>query len=71
VPIRWRDGGASGYSLELVRTTYAERKLSVLQLNVVEDASGRTVDYAWTSPNADAVGINLGWLQVGVTRAAN
>jgi len=54
-----------------VRTTYAERKLSVLQLNVVEDASGRTVDYAWTSPNADAVGINLGWLQVGVTRAAN
>lgn len=71
VPIRWRDGGPSGYSLELVRTTYAERKLSVLQLNVVEDASGRVVDYAWTSPNADAVGINLGWLQVGVTRAVN
>jgi CpeT/CpcT family (DUF1001) len=69
VPIRWRDGAPSGYSLELVRTTYAERKLSVLQLNVVEDASGRVIDYAWTTPNADAVGINLGWLQVGVTKA--
>jgi CpeT/CpcT family (DUF1001) len=70
IPLRWRDGAASGYSLELVRTTYAERKLSVLQLNVVEDASGQTIDYAWTNPEAMAIGINLGWLQVGFTRAA-
>jgi len=69
VPVRWRDGAPSGYSLELVRTTYAERKLSVLQLNVIEDASGHTIDYGWTSPNADAIGINLGWLQVGLQRA--
>jgi hypothetical protein len=66
VPLRWRDGSASGYSLELERRTYAERKLSVLQLNVIEDASGRTLDYAWTSPTADIIGLNLGWLQVGL-----
>jgi hypothetical protein len=70
VPLRWRDGAASGYSLELVRTTYAERKLSVLQLNVVDDASGQTIDYAWTNPEAQAIGVNLGWLQVGFTQAA-
>jgi len=70
MPLHWRDGAASGYSLELVRTTYAERKLSVLQLDVIDDASGQTIDYAWTNPDATAIGVNLGWLQVGLTQAA-
>ena len=68
--LRWRDGAASGYSLELERTTYAERKLRVLQLNVIDDASGQTIDYVWTDPAASAIGFNLGWLQVGLTREA-
>ncbi|MEP6484420.1 MAG: hypothetical protein ABJB01_08215, partial [Rudaea sp.] len=67
IPIHWRDGAASGYSIELVRRTYAERKLSVLQLNVIEDGSGQVVDYAWADPTASIIGINLGWLQVGLT----
>jgi hypothetical protein len=70
VPLRWRDGTPSGYSLELERTSYPERKLSVLQLNVVEDASGNTLTYVWTDPHADAIGLNLGWLQGGFTAAA-
>ncbi len=65
IPIRWRDSAASGYSLELVRRTYAERKLSVLQLNVIEDATGQVIDYMWADPTASIIGINLGWLQVG------
>jgi hypothetical protein len=67
VAVRWRDGAASGYSLELVRRTYPERKLTVLQLNVIEDATGQVIDYAWTDPTASIVGLNLGWLQVGLT----
>jgi hypothetical protein len=67
VQIHWRDGAASGYSIELVRRTYAERKLSVLQLNVIEDATGQTIDYAWADPSTSIIGINLGWLQVGLT----
>lgn len=67
MPIRWRDGANSGYSIELVRRTYAERKLSVLQLNVIEDATGQTIDYAWADPSTSIIGINLGWLQVGLT----
>ncbi len=69
MPLRWRDGAASGYSLELERKAYSERKLTVLQLNVVDDASGQTIDYAWASPDATAIGFNLGWLQVGLTQA--
>ena len=68
VPLRWRDGAASGYSLELVRTSYPERKLSVLQLNLIDDASGQILDYLWVNPEATAIGFNLGWLQVGVTQ---
>ena len=69
IGLRWRDGTASGYSLELERTSYPERKLAVLQLNVIEDRSGEVMTYAWTDPNADAIGFNLGWLQVGLTRS--
>lgn len=63
--LHWRDGAPSGYTLELERTSYPERKLSVLQLNVIEDGSGRTITYVWTDPGAGAIGLNLGWLQVG------
>jgi hypothetical protein len=66
VPLRWRDGVASGYSLELKRQEYPERKLTVLQLEVVEDSGGKTLTYVWASEKADAIGLNLGWLQVGL-----
>jgi hypothetical protein len=66
--LHWRDGAASGYSLQLERTTYTERKLRVLQLNVIEDSSGQVIDYVWTDPAASAIGFNLGWLQVGLNQ---
>ena len=68
VELHWRDGAASGYSLQLERTSYPERKLQVLQLNVIDDAGGQTIDYVWADPAAGAIGFNLGWLQVGLTR---
>jgi hypothetical protein len=69
VSLRWRDGAASGYSLQLERTSYPERKLAVLQLDVIDDHSGEVLTYAWTDPDADAIGFNLGWLQVGLARS--
>jgi hypothetical protein len=63
--LHWRDGAPSGYTLELERTSYPERKLSVLQLNVIDDSTGRTITYAWTDPAVGTIGLNLGWLQVG------
>ena len=69
-PLRWRDGAASGWSLELARTSYPERKLKVLQLNLIDDASGRVLDYVWANPETNAIGFNLGWLQVGLTQEA-
>ena len=64
----WRDGKPSGYSLGLERLTYREGNVPVLKLSVIDDASGRTLGYAWANPEATRIGINLGWLQVGLER---
>jgi len=71
VELHWRDGANSGYSLLLERKNYAERHLDVLQLNVVDDHSGQTIDYVWTDPAANAIGLNLGWLQVALTQSGH
>ena len=64
--LHWRDGGASGYSLALERVTYRDGNIAVLKLSVIEDASGQTLAYAWANPEATRIGINLGWVQVGL-----
>lgn len=64
----WRDGSAAGYSLMLERLTYRDGNVPVMKLSVVEDADGRTLAYAWANPEATAIGINLGWVQVGLSR---
>jgi hypothetical protein len=69
--LAWRDGQASGYSLELERATYRDGNVPVLKLSVVEDASGRTIAYAWANPEATRIGINLGWVQVGLDVASS
>ena len=70
VELRWRDGSAAGYSLALERLTYREGNVPVMKLSVVEDANGHTLAYSWANPEATAIGINLGWVQVGLSRDA-
>lgn len=65
-PLKWRDGGGAGYTLALERLTYREGNVPVLKLSVIDDADGRTLAYAWANPEATSIGINLGWLQVGL-----
>ncbi|HEU4665867.1 MAG TPA: hypothetical protein VFS55_17700 [Dokdonella sp.] len=64
--LAYRDGRASGYSLVLERLTYRDGNVPVLKLSVVEDASDRTLAYAWANPQATRIGLNLGWVQVGL-----
>jgi len=66
IPLKYRDGAASGYSLELARLTYRESNTEVLRLAVIEDASGRMLSYVWADPDARRIGLSLGWLQVGL-----
>jgi hypothetical protein len=66
--LAWRDGQASGYSLVLERLTYREGNRPVLKLSLVEDAGNRVLAYAWANPEATAIGLNLGWAQIGLAR---
>jgi hypothetical protein len=68
-PLLWRDGKRSGYSLALERLTYRDGNVPVLKLSILDDADGRTLAYAWANPQATRIGINLGWVQVGLDRA--
>ena len=39
----------------------------VLTLSIIDNASGRKVAYTWANPEAEKIGINLRWVQVGFT----
>ena len=39
----------------------------VLTLSIIDIASGRKVAYTWANPEAEKIGINLRWVQVGLT----
>lgn len=68
--LKWRDGAASGYSLGLERLTYRDGNVPVLKLSIVDDSDGRTLAYSWANPEATRIGINLGWVQVGLQSEA-
>ena len=67
LPLVMKDGAPSGYSIELARLTYQNTKVAVLKLALIEDATGKTFTYTWTNPGAERIGINLRWMQVGLT----
>ena len=61
------DGQPTGYSVQLARLTYQNTRTAILKLGVIEDASGKTLVYTWANTDADRIGINLRWLQAGLT----
>jgi hypothetical protein len=69
------DGNASGYSVQLASLTCQQDASSscqgstaaVLKLGLIDDATGKTISYAWANPEAERIGINVRWAQVGLT----
>lgn len=66
VALTWRDGSASGYSIQLERLIYPETNIAILRLALVDEATGQIQIYAWANPEATQIGLNLGWLQVSL-----
>jgi hypothetical protein len=67
-PIRGEDGASTGYSIELAQLSYGRARDAVLKLGIIDDKTGETVAYVWAKPDADRIGLNLGWVQVGLTK---
>ncbi len=61
------DGQPTGYSVQLAQLTYQNTKTAILKLGVIEDATGKTLVYTWASTDSDRIGINLRWMQAGLT----
>lgn len=70
LPLVTADGQESGYAIQLAQLTYGNTGVAILKLGLIEQASGNTFTYTWTDPAATRIGINLRWLQVGLTAEA-
>jgi hypothetical protein len=54
------------YSLQIAQLRF-QQQVPVLVLRVVDNVTGKWISYSWTNPEAERVGINIGWLQSGFT----
>lgn len=57
-----------GYRVELAQIEYRKDQPEVLRLAVIDAATGKQVAYSWAGTNAEQIGINLDWIQIGLTR---
>lgn len=62
-------GNPTGYAVELARLTYQNTRTAIVKLGIVDQATGETVSYSWAEPGAQRIGINLRWVQAGMTRS--
>ncbi len=61
------DGNPTGYGIELAQLTYQNTRVPILKLGIIDEATGETVNYSWTSTDASRIGINVRWFQAGLT----
>jgi hypothetical protein len=66
IPLITEEGVDTGYSVELAQLTYQETKTAILKLALI-DKEGYAFTYIWANPEAKRIGINLRWMQVGMT----
>lgn len=62
-------GNPTGYAVELARLTYQNTRTAIVKLGIVDQSTGETVSYGWAEPGAQRIGINLRWVQAGMTRS--
>lgn len=63
-----KNGVDTGYSIELSKLTYQNTKTSILKLGLIDNATDKTITYIWADIEAPRIGMNLRWVQVGLTR---
>lgn len=61
------DGQPTGYGIELAQLTYQNTRTPILKLGIIEESTGKTLSYTWSSTDASRIGINLRWFQAGLT----
>jgi hypothetical protein len=62
------DGISTGIEIELAALTHQGTRAQILKLALYRVGEDRAFTYIWSENGADRLGINLRWLQVGLTR---
>lgn len=65
------ESGDSGYAVRLERLLWPRSGTPMLRLSVLEAESGSLIAYSWAEPDAQQIGINLGWIQAGLQADAD
>jgi CpeT/CpcT family (DUF1001) len=60
------NGTVTPYTVELSQVIY-EKSINVLKLAIYEEGNTKALSYTWANPEAERIGINLRWIQVGLT----
>jgi len=66
IPLLTKEGMETGYSIEVAQLTYQESKTPILKLALL-DKEGYAFTYIWANTEAEKLGINMRWIQVGLT----
>lgn len=67
IPLVTAEGDTLQYEIQLAQLTYSGSNTSVLKLGIHERGETKTKLYLWTEPKSKRIGVNLKWLQVGLT----
>ncbi len=62
------DGRDLGVTVELAQLVYQASRTAILKLALYRDGEDRAFAYTWADPDAGRIGLNLRWVQVGLTR---
>ncbi len=60
------DGTVTPYTVELSQVVF-QKTIPVMKLAIYEEGKTKALTYNWTNPEAERIGINLRWIQVGLT----
>ena len=67
VTLAYEDGTPSPYQIQLAQLTYQNTTAPILKLAMVDTRTSKTVVYTWANTDASRIGVNLGWIQFGMT----
>lgn len=72
VPLHYEDdGSASPYKIELARLTYQNTSQPILKLALLDTRTGKSTAYTWANVESLRIGMNLGWIQFGLTQKSS
>jgi hypothetical protein len=54
------------FTVELSQVVF-EKRIPVMKLAIYEEGKSKAIMYNWTNPEAERIGVNLRWIQVGLT----